>query len=63
MSQNELEILGYAESILNALLQEAQLNDAKRRFAGLRKPSKTTIGIFQSLSDLRVKRKNLSAEA
>ena len=44
-----LEILYLEKSILDVLLANAELNDTKRMFAGIRKPSKLTRDLMQDL--------------
>ncbi len=57
-----VEDLHLTISICRALLEYAQHNDAKRRFAGIRRASKTTLNCMEDLTrykeelaDLRVK--------
>jgi len=54
------EELGVNESILLVLLREARLSDARRIFAGLRRPSKLHRGLLQDLCDIRTRRSDFN---
>jgi hypothetical protein len=60
------QILGYNRiqtirfSILQTLLLASLRNDANRRFAGIRRPSKTTRNILDDIEKLRIERKENS---